>query len=144
MREPTTRATAAPARSLRRAAARTAEARARARAPPSVPLPGPRRGAAPRWVAPLHAAKRTRTRYLIEVPHDPDECLWAMDEISGHGRQYAHLLRGAGGCRRVGRLPPAPRRVAGPPRFARPSMSAILRRRDRPGVTFAPRGPSGS
>lgn len=37
-------------------------------------------------------AKRTRTRYLIEVPHDPDECLWIMDEIVGRGPQYAFLF----------------------------------------------------
>ena len=40
----------------------------------------------------LSGANRTRTRYLIEVPHDPDECLWAMDEIIGRGPQYAHLF----------------------------------------------------
>ena len=40
----------------------------------------------------LSRAKRTKTRYLMKVPHDPDECLWVMDEIIGRGPQYAHLI----------------------------------------------------
>ena len=36
--------------------------------------------------------KRVKTKYLIEVPHDADECLWAMDEIIGRGPQYQHLF----------------------------------------------------
>jgi hypothetical protein len=34
----------------------------------------------------------TSTRYLIEVPHDPDECAWVMEEIVGRGPQYAQLF----------------------------------------------------
>jgi len=40
----------------------------------------------------LSGAKRTKTRYLIEVPHDPDEWLRVMDEIIGRGPQYAQLF----------------------------------------------------
>jgi hypothetical protein len=40
----------------------------------------------------LNGAKRTKTRYLIEVPHDPDECTQIMDEIIGRGPQYAQLF----------------------------------------------------
>ena len=40
----------------------------------------------------LTRTKRTNTRYLIEVPHEPDECLWVMDEIVGRGPQYAGLF----------------------------------------------------
>jgi hypothetical protein len=40
----------------------------------------------------LSGQKRTNTRYLIEVPHEPDECLWVMDEIIGRGPQYAHMF----------------------------------------------------
>jgi len=40
----------------------------------------------------LFAAKGTRTRYLIEVPHDPDECTWVMDEIVGRGPQYQSMF----------------------------------------------------
>jgi hypothetical protein len=40
----------------------------------------------------LSPEKRTNTRYLIEVPHDEDECLWVMDEIIGRGPQYAQLF----------------------------------------------------
>jgi hypothetical protein len=37
-------------------------------------------------------SKRATTRYLIEVPHDADECLWVMNEILGRGPQYAGLF----------------------------------------------------
>ncbi len=37
----------------------------------------------------LIGAKGTNTRYLIEVPHDPDECLWIMNEIIGRGATAA-------------------------------------------------------
>ena len=37
-------------------------------------------------------ARATRTRYLVEVPHDPDECGWVMDEIIGRGPQYALMF----------------------------------------------------
>jgi hypothetical protein len=37
-------------------------------------------------------AQATRIRYLVEVPHDPDECGWIMDEIIGRGPQYAQLF----------------------------------------------------
>ncbi len=40
----------------------------------------------------LNGPKRTKTRYLIEVPHEADECTWVMDEIIGRGPQYAHLF----------------------------------------------------
>lgn len=40
----------------------------------------------------LTGPKRTKTRYLIEVPHEADECLWVMDEIVGRGPQYADLF----------------------------------------------------
>jgi hypothetical protein len=38
------------------------------------------------------AAKRTKTRYLIEVPHTADECTWVMDEIVGRGPQYQSMF----------------------------------------------------
>lgn len=38
------------------------------------------------------ATKRTKTRFLVEVPHAPDECAWAMNEIVGRGPQYGHLF----------------------------------------------------
>jgi hypothetical protein len=37
-------------------------------------------------------AKRIKTRYLIEVPHDAGECPWVMDEIVGRGPQYAQMF----------------------------------------------------
>ncbi len=37
-------------------------------------------------------AKRTTTRYLIEVPHDADECQWIMDEIIGRAPQYGDMF----------------------------------------------------
>jgi hypothetical protein len=37
-------------------------------------------------------SKRTRTRYLVEVPHDPGECTWVMDEIIGRGPQYQSMF----------------------------------------------------
>lgn len=40
----------------------------------------------------LNGPKRTRTRYLIEVPHEPDECVWLMDEIVGRGPQYQQMF----------------------------------------------------
>jgi hypothetical protein len=40
----------------------------------------------------LTGPQRTRTRYLVEVPHDPGECGWIMDEIIGRGPQYAHMF----------------------------------------------------
>jgi hypothetical protein len=40
----------------------------------------------------LNGRQRTHTRYLVEVPHDPDECGWVMDEIIGRGPQYAHMF----------------------------------------------------
>jgi hypothetical protein len=40
----------------------------------------------------LHGAQRRRTRYLLEVPHDPDECGWVMDEIIGRGPQYPDMF----------------------------------------------------
>jgi hypothetical protein len=40
----------------------------------------------------LTGAHTPRTRYLVEVPHDPDECGWVMDEIVGRGPQYALLF----------------------------------------------------
>jgi hypothetical protein len=40
----------------------------------------------------LTGSKRTRTRYLIEVPHGADECAWVMDEIVGRGPQYAQMF----------------------------------------------------
>jgi hypothetical protein len=35
---------------------------------------------------------RTKTKYLIEVPHSADECLWVMDEIIGRGPYYQHMF----------------------------------------------------
>jgi hypothetical protein len=40
----------------------------------------------------LTGPKRTKTRYLIEVPHDADECGWVMDEIIGRGPQYGSMF----------------------------------------------------
>ncbi len=40
----------------------------------------------------LTGPKRTKTRYLIEVPHDADECGWMMDEIIGRGPQYGSMF----------------------------------------------------
>jgi hypothetical protein len=40
----------------------------------------------------LDGGKRTKTRYLIEVPHDPGECAAAMREIVGRGPQYAQMF----------------------------------------------------
>jgi hypothetical protein len=40
----------------------------------------------------LSRPKRTDTRYLIEVPHEADECDWVMDEIIGRGPQYGSLF----------------------------------------------------
>jgi hypothetical protein len=37
-------------------------------------------------------AKRTSTRYLIEVPHEPDECAWVMEEVIGRGPQYPQMF----------------------------------------------------
>jgi hypothetical protein len=39
----------------------------------------------------LTGPKRTKTRYLIEVAHDADECGWVMDEIIGRGPQYGSM-----------------------------------------------------
>ncbi len=38
------------------------------------------------------APKRTKTRYLVEVPHEPWECTWVMDEIIGRGPQYQSMF----------------------------------------------------
>ena len=35
---------------------------------------------------------RTKTKYLIEVPHGADECTWVMDEIIGRGPHYQQLF----------------------------------------------------
>lgn len=40
----------------------------------------------------LTSPQRTRTRYLVEVPHDADECGRVMDEIIGRGPQYALIF----------------------------------------------------
>jgi hypothetical protein len=40
----------------------------------------------------LRKARPARTRYLVEVPHDPAECGWVMDEIVGRGPQYAQMF----------------------------------------------------
>jgi hypothetical protein len=40
----------------------------------------------------LTRRKRTNTRYLIEVPHEPDERLQVMDEIVGRGPHDAELF----------------------------------------------------
>jgi hypothetical protein len=36
--------------------------------------------------------RRVKTRYLIEVPHEPDECLWVQDEIIGRGPHYQGMF----------------------------------------------------
>jgi hypothetical protein len=41
----------------------------------------------------FNGAKRTKIRYLIELPHGPYECQWVMDEIIGRGSRYTHLFR---------------------------------------------------
>jgi hypothetical protein len=40
----------------------------------------------------LTRPQRTRTRYLVEVPHDPDECGWVMDEIIGRAPHFAYVF----------------------------------------------------
>lgn len=36
--------------------------------------------------------RRDNVRYLVEVPHAPDECLLAMDEILGRGPYHQELF----------------------------------------------------
>jgi hypothetical protein len=40
----------------------------------------------------IFRSQRTKTRYLIEVPHEPGECAWVMDEIVGRGPQYSQMF----------------------------------------------------
>jgi hypothetical protein len=40
----------------------------------------------------LKSAVRKHPSYLVEVPHDPDECGWVMGEIVGRGPQYAQMF----------------------------------------------------
>lgn len=36
--------------------------------------------------------KQTKTRYLVELPHDADECVWVMDEIVGRGPHFQTMF----------------------------------------------------